>query len=319
MLYILGKRLYNAQAGLIAAFLFAVYPPAIHFAVQKIWSTNLFALAVLSVVSILLRLADYPKVRSGIYLGLLLAFTALVDPVIIGVYPFAFVWLYLKAAGSRRTVIKMIAAAMLALFLGLSPWLVRNYLVFGQFVFIKSNFGNELYLGNREGTTGSDKDYKDADWEMSHLPAAEQEYLRLSDEVARNSFLLHKAVTFIVEDPLSFVQRTMHRFMRYWTSIKSARSREDKIVHAAYLTVLTLAVIGLGLSNMRRYDVQLVLLFLLLLPVPYYLAHISFFRYRFPTDSILIIFAGYSIHWIACHLRRYGYCHYESKSHQAHV
>jgi 4-amino-4-deoxy-L-arabinose transferase-like glycosyltransferase len=302
MLYILGKRFYNVQAGLIAAFLFAMYPPAIHFAVQKIWSTSLFAFCVLLVIFIFLRLSDHPRVKSGIYLGILLAFIALLDPIIIGVYPFAFVWLYLKAEGNRRTVTKLIATAVVAFFLSLSPWLVRNYFVFGQFVFIKSNFGSALYLGNREGTTGSYKDSeKDFDF---YLSAFEKEYLRQSDEIAGDRLLLQKAVAFIVEKPLSFAQRSMNRFVHYWTVIRPQPGLGGAITLTAYLTVFILAVGGLVLSGVKRHDIQLILLFPLLLPVPYYLTIIDLFRYRFPIEPILVIFAGYTIYRMFCRLRK---------------
>jgi hypothetical protein len=186
---------------------------------------------------------------------------------------------------------------LIALFLSISPWLVRNYRVFGQFVFIKSNFGNELYLGNREGATGG---YNDAELPF-HFPVAEKEYLQRSDEVVRNSFLLRKAITFIVADPLSFAQRTMNRFIHYWTFIRPKRGWEAEFSLVAYYAVLTLAVSGLLLSRAKGRDLQLVLLFLLLLPIPYYLTHVRLFRYRFPIEPILMVFAGYTMYWVACH------------------
>ena len=67
VLYFLGKRLYNAKAGLVAAFLFAMYPPAIHFAVQKIWSTSLFTCCFLLVILVFLWRADHPHVKGGIF------------------------------------------------------------------------------------------------------------------------------------------------------------------------------------------------------------------------------------------------------------
>ena len=40
-----------------------------------------------------------------------------------------------------------------------APWLVRNYRTFGQFVFIRSNFGAEVRLGNGPGADGTWMDY----------------------------------------------------------------------------------------------------------------------------------------------------------------
>ena len=141
VLYNLGKRLYNAQVGLLAAFLLAIYPAAIHFAVQKIWSTSLFTCCLLLVILQFLRQAEQPHIKGGVYLGTLLGFTALTEPAVVSAYPFATLWLYLKANGEWGTVTKTVAAMLIAFFLSISPWLVRNYIVFEQFVFIKSNLG----------------------------------------------------------------------------------------------------------------------------------------------------------------------------------
>jgi len=298
LLYFLGKRLYNAQVGLFAAFLLAVYPPAIHFAALKIWATSLSTFCLLLVILMFLRQADHPHMKGGARLGILLGFTALVNPVIMGTYPFAFAWLCLKADGDRRTVTKTMAAILIALFLTISPWLVRNYIVFDQFVFIKSNLGNELFLGNNQYATGH--------WSYKHpagaeiLTEAEKEYLKRSDEGTRNTFLFRKAITFIVENPLRFAQLTMTRFAHYWTDMfRHINGWRRKTGLITYLTVLTLAVAGLLLNKVRKRDVHLVLLFLLTFPLPYYFTVVGIFRYRFPIEPLLMVFAGYTMYWCA--------------------
>jgi 4-amino-4-deoxy-L-arabinose transferase-like glycosyltransferase len=292
VLYFVGKRLYNAKAGLVAAFLFAMYPPAIHFAVQKTWSTSLFACCLLLIILMFLRRADHPHVRGGILLGFMLGFTALVDPVIIGTYPFALVWLFLKAEGDRRTIAKMMVAMLITCFLCISPWLIRNYFVFGQFVLIKSNLGNELFKGNNEYATGnirlrSEREFTDA----------EQAYLNQSDEVARNRFLFGKAFTFIKEHPQRFARLTMSRFIYYWTFTEGSL-RKIWVPLAAYFAVLTLAIIGLILSRAGGKDVQFMLLFLLSFPLPYYFTVVGLLRYRFPLEPLLMVFAAYALQWL---------------------
>ena len=94
LLYILGTRIYNAQSGLLSALCYAVYPTAIFFSVGLIWSTSLFVCCFLVVILLFLHLQASPSVRGGGGLGVALGLTALVDPAITGVYPFALVWLY---------------------------------------------------------------------------------------------------------------------------------------------------------------------------------------------------------------------------------
>ena len=56
---------------------------------------------------------------------------------------------------TRKPAVAWSAALVLLLCaLAITPWLVRNYRVFGQFVFIRDNFGMELHLANNERSGG---------------------------------------------------------------------------------------------------------------------------------------------------------------------
>jgi len=290
LLYVLGKRLYNVQIGFLAAFLLAIYPASIHYAVRNLWDTNLFTCCLLLIILMFLKLASHPDVKQGTYLGIVFGFTALVNPIIVGTYPFALAWLYLKAETSRRTIIKVISLMLIVSGVVIAPWLVRNYLIFGQFAFIKSNFGNELYEGNKGITGGGDANRA--------LTEAEQEFLKQSDEATRNSFLLRKAITFIIVHPFRFTQQTLIRFARFWIYMRPERGWTAKISLTIYLILLVLAVVGLLLTQARGKNVHLVLLFLLSLPLPFYFTWVNIFRYRYPIEPLLMIFASYTVYWL---------------------
>jgi 4-amino-4-deoxy-L-arabinose transferase-like glycosyltransferase len=292
LLYSLGKRLYNAQVGLIAAFILAIYPPSIYLAVRNLWDTSLFTFCLLAIILMFLKLADKPDLKKGIYLGVMLGFTALVNPIIVGASSFAFIWLYLNANSTRNTIIKTMALMLTFFCLTISPWLVRNYLVFGHFVFIKSNFGRELFVGTRDAPFRVENP-------MGELTEAERQFLAQSDEATRNKFFLEKAIIFITEHPLRFIQQVMFRFTRFWTYMSPRGGWQEKISLALYLILLLLAVAGLLSCKPKGQDVQLSLLLLLTIPLPYYLTTTVFFRYRFPVEPILMIFAGYTIYKLA--------------------
>jgi len=183
--------------------------------------------------------------------------------------------------------------------LAISPWLVRNYLTFGQFTFIKSNFGNELYVGIKQylgrdnGDESSSQDIGSVSFRKFNRTVLEE-----SNEVTRNGFLLRQAMMFIAEHPLRFAQQVMRRFARYWTFMRPYPGWQATISLTIYLTVLLLALAGIILSKAKGRDVQLVLLFLLSLPFPYYLTVAHIFRYRFPVEPILLIFAAYTLYRI---------------------
>ena len=51
---------------------------------------------------------------------------------------------------------KLAMAALLVFTIGLVPWTIRNYRVFGKFIVLRSNFGLELWLGNNPERYGHD-------------------------------------------------------------------------------------------------------------------------------------------------------------------
>ena len=61
-----------------------------------------------------------------------------------------------------------------------------------------------------------------------------------------------------------------------------------------------MSMAGLVLSRAKGHDIQLVLLFLLLLPVTYYFTVVGIFRSYFPIEPILMVFTGYTMYEVAC-------------------
>src|SRR5581483_9201761 len=244
LLYYLGARLYHRHAGLWAALLFAVYPPAIHFAVQKIWATSLFTACFLGCVLMCLRTAEHPSVAAGVRLGALLAVTVLLDPTALSAYPFLLAWLWWYAAGERRTRTQVVAATLLTLGIGITPWLIRNSLVFGQFMFVQSNFGHELYVANNENATGyygehvrAIQDELTGQVPTTLLSDAERETVKSANEAQRNALYQHKAVDFIAEHPLRFLQLTALRTMLFWVYVPYTNTLQGVITLLIYLTV----------------------------------------------------------------------------------
>jgi hypothetical protein len=188
-----------------------------------------------------------------------------------GAYPFAFAWLYLRAADNRGAVIRILSIMLATLILTISPWLVRNYCVFGRFVFIKSNFGNELFLGTRDPIWGHNaQSFHD---DSSTLPLTE---LERSNAATHNRVLFQKALDFIREHPLWFARQAIQRFIQFWSFMRPQHSLKPEFNRAAiaslgmYFLILILAIAGLLLSNIKEHTIQLTLLFLFSLPVPYY-------------------------------------------------
>lgn len=296
LLYWVGQRTYGERAGLLAALVYALYPASIHFAVQKIWSTSLFAACPLILILMLMWSKNRPGIKTGFLVGCAFGLAALLDPIILAALPFVFGWLYQETGRDRRKVMATGGAILIAVTLMISPWIMRNYAVFGRLTLIKSGFGNELFIGNNSHSVG---DSHDIDTVLLYLDEilspAELELYRDSNEAIRSDILFGKAVDYIVAHPLRFVRLTLTRVLHYWALPNPASSVLDKVSVLCYFIILVLAAIGLAWSDLGRSRVRLALLFLLSLPLPFYFTTVAHFRYRFPIEPILMVFAAHAV------------------------
>jgi hypothetical protein len=98
--------------------------------------------------------------RDAIVTGGLLAFLALTDPILTlaasGIV--CAVWLGRSSTpGGVRATIRLTSLVALTALVGISPWLLRNAVVHGEFVAIKSTFGYAFWQGNCAQSEGTDK------------------------------------------------------------------------------------------------------------------------------------------------------------------
>ena len=66
----------------------------------------------------------------------------------------------------------------------------------------------------------------------------------------------------------------------------------------AYFGLLIAAIAGAILSRPKGKEFQLILLFLIFFPLPYYFTVVGLFRYRFPMEAILMLFAAYTLQYL---------------------
>ncbi|HET6342862.1 MAG TPA: glycosyltransferase family 39 protein [Gemmatimonadota bacterium] len=296
LLYIVGRPVFGRRAALLAALALALYPAAIHFSVQKFWSTTFFAACPLLLILALEQAARRPTLPAGLGVGLLFGLVALLDPVVLATVPFALVWLAWRSEGSGATRTRVPIAALAGLLVALSPWMVRNHAVFGRLVPVKSNFGNELFVGNNPFSVG---DHRDVGLTLEHwddlLTPAERARIGAGNEVERSALLGGKAVRYVAADPARFLRLSANRIFHYWSRPNPPGGWAERISELCWLAVLGVGILGLVTSDLRRTRVQLALLFLLTLPLPFYVTLVSHFRYRFVVEPLLLLFAAAAV------------------------
>ncbi|MCI0765359.1 glycosyltransferase family 39 protein [Bacillus sp. TL12] len=149
MTFLIGKRIFNPAVGLIGAFLLAIYPPEI--VIDNLTLTESpFLFLSLGLLYWSLKLADSHSMKDFLIL-LLFYFLALFFRVQIAIYPiFLFGYLVIKRY-PFKIMMKQLLVSIVALFLVLGPWWVRNYIQFDKFIPLTAGSGNPMLLGTYQG------------------------------------------------------------------------------------------------------------------------------------------------------------------------
>lgn len=304
LLYGIGKRIFSYRVGLLSAFMFAVYPASIFFSVKRIWSTALFVLFLSLLVWNTLRIRERFGAPSLVGQGLLMGVTSLVDPVSISFFPFVTAWL-LTGHGFRGKRAVSLAIIILTAVVTVLPWTIRNYLVFGRVIPIKSNFGNELWIGNNAEATGSDVTSGGKDM-LSTLPKTDMNYIADKNEVERSQFLLKKALLFVRSNPAEALKLSLRKSYFFWWEIGGENDSYDQLRKWTYGIPLALAILGVILLKRKWQMASLLFFFFLSFPTVFYITHVSNYRYRFPIEPFLLIFGAHAVdvflaqtHWFA--------------------
>ncbi len=99
-------------------------------------------------------------------------------------------------------------------FLVLSPWLIRNYEVFGRFVFIRDDFGLQFRLGNNKMADGMLIATL-----QPNLNKLELEKFQRLGEIAYEADCRRLAFEWIRANPKQFALISMKRFFYYWNGV----------------------------------------------------------------------------------------------------
>jgi len=177
--------------------------------------------------------------------------------------------------------------------LACTPWTWRNYNALGGFVFIRSNLGLELRMGNHSGVGVSMEETdrrSPAPHPTTHIEEARKVALLGELEYMRRARA--EALDWIKQNPAAFSRLTSLRVLQVWLG----DWRLDPLTAAGATLLSLLAVLGAWrawpiFDPARR---AALLLPLLSFPLIYY-ATAYMPRYRIPVDWILLLLAGYAV------------------------
>jgi hypothetical protein len=295
-IFLFARRSFGTRVARWSSWAWAFFPYGIYFPVERIWETWLATLLLGILFWMALELENAKPFWYWALYGFLWGVEALTSPSLLAVLPFLGVWTcYRLIKKDRPWLVPNLAAAVVFLAV-VSPWFVRNYRVFHQFIPFRDNMGLVLRLGTK-GNSDYWGTYELGPW---HNEAEWQEFKR-DGELAYFATKKKQAIAFIKENPRWYVWTAFRRAVFLWTGYWSLEPRYLKeepfdppnIVLCTGLSLLAL----LGLVKAFRSDPALGMpyaLVLLSFPLVYYITSPEVY-YRRPIDPMFLVLAVYAI------------------------
>lgn len=325
LVFLLGLLVFGRGAGVWAGAIFALYPTMLYYVPKLMTETLFIALLYASLVTVVLAIkrgAANLFAAAGLLFGVSFLCRPVLLPFIIGLFvPMMFLL-------SRRKVIHRTAVcsiAFLAVFVAaVSPWVIRNYIVFDEFIPTDTHLGWVLWH-NTKVHFDFDADFAKSKREIDQAQAkgkltsegffdAIQRHAHFGVQAQQNGiskaygpaqvprtetqisrFFVSKAVEFYGQHKFRFVRDRVANFINFWMPISSIEGRKGKYLYC-YGVIALFAAIGLYLAIKKQKLIAS--LPLLLIVANFWIATtliIYHSRLKMPADIVTIVFAGYSM------------------------
>jgi hypothetical protein len=237
-----------------------------------------------------LEMEEWTGWRGWILFGALWGLGALINPAMLPFLPFCGLWVWFRRYRRGLPSLAGIALSAVMFFLVLTPWLVRNYEVFGRLVFIRDDFGLIFHLGNNDIAEG----ILVAGLQPNMSTLALERFQQMG-ELAYSADCKRRALEWIRAHPDHFALISLKRFFYYWNGVPRHTDSTFPLDFrmSPFLASSVLALWGLGRAlRQKRPGAWLFLGLIATYPTIYYLVF-AHARFRHPIEPELFILAAF--------------------------
>jgi 4-amino-4-deoxy-L-arabinose transferase-like glycosyltransferase len=274
-IFLVARQSFGERVGRWTAWVWAFSPYGIYFAAAWAWSTHLLLLCLCWLLYLAQKMERSPRLALWAGFGLLSGFGALTEPSILSVVPFLIAVACWRLRSSGRQWLAPGLAASVTLAAAISPWLIRNALVFHRFIPMRDSMGLELWMGNN----GYSERWTSDQLHPLHNARELADYNRMG-ELAYMDHKKQQADAYIHAHPGWYaemcVRRAVYLWTGYWSFNRAYLTMEPadpaNVPFATALTLLALA--GLIIAwQQRPWEAIRYAGVLFLFPVIYYFSH----------------------------------------------
>ena len=287
-IFLIARRTFGERAAAWSAWGWALNPYIWYWSIHWIWDTTFTPLILSLIFLVALELQGSRGLRGWVIFAGLWGVGALANPSMLAFLPFCGLWIWRQRFKNGLPSLSGVVLSSAIFSLILSPWLIRNYEVFGRFVFLRDDFGLQFRLGNSKGAEGMLMAYL-----QPNLNKLELEKFQHLGELAYAEDCKQLAFEWVRENPQHFAVISLRRFFYYWNGVpKPTDSRQPwDFRNALFLGWSVLSIWGLWRALRQKVSGAWLFAGLILTyPTTYYFVF-PHARYRHPIEPELVILA----------------------------
>ncbi len=252
LIYKISLKYFQFNVAVTAGYLTAFYPPFIYACID-FGPTTIYMMLLGAMWFFGSPTADKFQGRQIFFCGLAGVSLSLMRPEGIIIAISFCLWLLFKHKYSKAFLFIII------LIVGISPWIIRNYAVFGTFVPISTSFGLNFWRGHNLNATGTGRDlYGEGIWSSEHVNRKingipfDNRY-----EINKSKIYFKEAISFITEHPEKEILLLIKKIFYFWTIDFTHPLARSFLYILSWLVIFSAFAFGLFQAFKHNYDISL--------------------------------------------------------------
>lgn len=291
LLFLICQNVFGKDAGRlpgwIAASLFGFSPDLVEIGAMLMTETFFLFLSILTTY-LFTRYFYKPTVRQVAVLTLAFGLTVLTRSTVGAFLPVFLFWLYQRRAFKHMGVLVGLLAIIM------TPWAVRNWNTYHQFLPTMANYGYNFWVGNHVGGDG----------EGGYAPVGDA--IRTYGVIDANAYALDQFKTFLVAHPFEYARLTLVRTLKYFSPIRPMgfwfyQTGVPQFIFVASSSAWSFVLLCLAFAGLfawwmrdRKHALLSYLAVFSILTAASVIPILVETRYRMPSYPFWAIFAGYA-------------------------
>ena len=211
IIYLVGKEVFNKKTGIIGAIFCIFHPGLIIYSTTKLHDLVLVAFMFCLLILTVLKFEKDLTYQRSIFIGILMGLCILARASIVLFIPLFLIWLDRKDIRGRwlKSLVIISITGIVIL-----PWIIRNYYIHREFVFIQAPSIN-LWVGNNIHATGGNY-LKDGRMVLEAMPEDFVNKVYAADELTKDKIFKEEVYKFIKAHPYKFISLFFKKLYYFW-------------------------------------------------------------------------------------------------------